>query len=62
MSVGRDDQGVKFPFLERRRKVRAKAGQLIAAGPRELRVENNPEYERFSVTLADPEGNEFCLV
>jgi glyoxalase superfamily protein len=60
--VGRDDQGVKFPFPERRRRVRAKADQLIAAGASELRVEDNPEYERFSVTLADPEGNEFCLV
>ena len=60
--VGRDDRGVKFPYEDRRRRVRAKADQLLAAGARELRSEVAPEYDRFCVTLADPEGNEFCLV
>jgi hypothetical protein len=60
--VGRDEEGVKSPYAERRKRVRAKADQLIAAGASELRVEDNPQYQRFSVTLADPEGNEFCLV
>jgi hypothetical protein len=60
--VGRDDAGAKLPYAERRRRVRAKADELIAAGASELRAEDTPEYERFFVTLADPEGNEFCLV
>jgi hypothetical protein len=60
--VGRDEKGAKFPYAERRQRVRAKADQLIAAGAGELRSEDSPQYERFSVTLADPEGNEFCLV
>jgi hypothetical protein len=60
--IGRDEQGVKSPYAERRSRVRAKADQLIDAGASELRVEDSPEYERFFVTLADPEGNEFCLV
>jgi hypothetical protein len=60
--VGRDERGVKFPYEDRCRLVRAKADQLIAAGASELRSEDSPQYERFSVTLADPEGNEFCLV
>jgi Glyoxalase-like domain len=60
--VGRDEQGVKFPYPVRRQRVRAKADQLIAAGASELRCEDAPEYGRFYVTLADPEGNEFCLV
>ena len=60
--VGRDEQGVKFPYAERRQRVRAKADRLIAAGASEIRCEDAPECGRFSVTLADPEGNEFCLV
>jgi Glyoxalase-like domain len=60
--VGRDDRGEKFPYEERRQRVRAKADELIAAGGTELRCEDNPQYQRFFVTLADPEGNEFCLV
>ena len=60
--VGRDEQGVKLPYAERRQRVRIKADQLIAAGASELRCEDAPEYGRFSMTLADPEGNEFCLV
>jgi hypothetical protein len=59
--VGRDERGLKLPYAERRQRVRAKADQLIAAGASELRCEDTPEYSRFSVTLADPEGNEFCL-
>ena len=59
--VGRDDHGVKLPYEERRRRVRAKADQLLAVGASELRLEDDPGYERFFVTLADPEGNEFCL-
>jgi hypothetical protein len=62
IQVGRDDGGVKLPYEERRRRVRAKADELIAARGRELRLEDNPTYERYFVTLADPEGNEFCLV
>jgi hypothetical protein len=60
--VGRDERGVKLPYAERRQRVRAKADQLIAAGASEIRCVDAPEYARFSVTLADPEGNEFCLV
>jgi hypothetical protein len=52
---------VKLPYAERRERVRAKADRLIAAGASEHRCEDAPEYARFSVTLADPEGNEFCL-
>ena len=59
--VGRDDEGVKLPYEERRQRVRAKADQLLAAGAIELRLEDDPGYERFFVTLGDPEGNEFCV-
>ena len=59
--VGRDDPGVKLPYEERHRRVRAKADRLLANGASELRSEDDPGYERFFVTLADPEGNEFCL-
>ena len=52
---------MKLPYAERRQRVRVKADQLIAAGASELRCEDAPEYGRFSVTLGDPEGNEFCL-
>jgi hypothetical protein len=59
--VGRDDQGVKLSYEERRQRVRGKADQLLAAGASELRLEDDPSYERFFVTLGDPEGNEFCV-
>ncbi len=60
--VGRDASGTKLPFEQRRRVVREKADQLMAAGATQIRVDDAPEYERFSIGLQDPEGNEFCLV
>lgn len=60
--VGRTETGEKLPYAERRDRVRAKADQLVGAGATEVRSEDAPEHERFAVTLADPEGNEFCLV
>jgi len=54
------NQGTReTPPDERRRNVEAEAERLKALGATELyRIDENGEYW---VTLADPEGNEFCL-
>ena len=54
--------GAKRPYDVRRPLIEAKAAELVAAGATVLRGNDEPEWDRFSVTLADPEGNEFCLM
>ncbi len=44
---------------ERRRRVDAEAERLTGIGGRTLWVNDSPQH--YSVTMADPEGNEFCL-
>ena len=60
--VGQDENGVKYPYAERAIRVRAKADALIAAGATEIGHVTAPEHDRFTVQLADPEGNELCLL
>jgi hypothetical protein len=44
---------------ERHANARTKAEQLIAAGA--TRLYEGEEYGQYWITLADPEGNEFCI-
>ena len=54
--------GAKRPYDQRRPLIEAKTAELVAAGATVLWRNDEPEWNRFSVTLADREGNEFCLV
>jgi hypothetical protein len=47
------------PLAERRAAIEAEADRLEAAGAGTLWVNDTPTH--YSVTMADPEGNEFCL-
>ncbi len=49
------------PIEERRRRIRAEAQRLIAAGARQLSELDPAGVDHYAITLADPEGNEFCL-
>jgi len=44
---------------ERHARTRARAEELIAAGATKLY--DGEEYGQYWITLADPEGNEFCI-
>jgi hypothetical protein len=55
------DDGSRLPFADRHAPVRAKADELVAAGGTILWVSDQPEHERFGITMTDPEGNVFCL-
>jgi hypothetical protein len=61
LDIGWADNGSRLPYAERTERVRAKADELIRAGATELRSQEEPEWDRYYVVLADPEGNEFCL-
>ena len=51
--------GRKVPLDERRRRIDAEAQRLLALGAtKEYALD---EDQHYSVTLSDPEGNEFCL-
>ena len=45
---------------EQQRRIRAAVPALVAAGATELYTNDDPDD--WFITLADPEGNEFCLV
>jgi hypothetical protein len=47
-------------YEERWERIRAAAVPLVEAGARELRRYDDPDD--YFIVLADPEGNEFCLV
>ncbi|MDQ1745136.1 MAG: hypothetical protein QOE23_3475 [Pseudonocardiales bacterium] len=49
------------PISERRRRIRGEAQRLVAAGARQLHEIDPDRVDHFAITLADPEGNEFCL-
>jgi hypothetical protein len=53
--------GHQVPVEERRRRIRAEAQRLVAAGARLLRELDTEGLDHFAITLLDPEGNEFCL-
>lgn len=55
--------GKQASVEERRRRVDAKADQLVQQGAQVLRVYDQPEREPdcYGVVMQDPEGNEFCL-
>lgn len=40
----------------------AKVAKLLAAGATTLRADDIPEEDHYAFVLADPEGNEFCVV
>jgi hypothetical protein len=61
LDIGWAADGTRLPYAERRVRVRAKADELIEAGATELRSQEEPEWDRYYVVLADPEDNEFCL-
>jgi Glyoxalase-like domain len=51
--------GPAAPLEEREAKAHAEAARLQSLGARQLWV--NDEWHGFSIVMADPEGNEFCL-
>ncbi|MDI2130325.1 VOC family protein [Yinghuangia seranimata] len=54
--------GRDVPLEVRTRRVADTVERLVAVGARVLRVSDEPEAGQYGVTLADPEGNEFCVV
>lgn len=53
--------GRGLPLAERRRRIEAEARRLVAAGARQLGELDQDGLDHYAITLADPEGNEFCL-
>lgn len=53
--------GRSVPLAQRRERVLAEEARLIEAGARRLHVLETEGLDHFGVTLADPEGNEFCI-
>ena len=51
--------GPGTPIEERRARSHAESQRLQALGARELWI--NDDWRGFSIVMADPEGNEFCL-
>ncbi|WP_307813045.1 VOC family protein [Micromonospora coerulea] len=51
-----------MPLPERRSRVDAEATRLVALGARALGRMDDPANSYYSVQLAGPEGNEFCVV
>jgi hypothetical protein len=54
--------GRSVPLAERRRRVDAKVAALVAAGASITRPADGRYPDHYAVLLADPEGNEFCVV
>ncbi len=53
--------GRSEPMASRRPVVEQRAAELIAAGGRVLYRNDGDYEEHYGVTMADPEGNEFCV-
>jgi len=53
--------GHQVPLPERRRRIEAEAQRLVRAGARRVAELDPDGVEHYAITLADPEGNEFCL-
>src|SRR5262245_29643000 len=54
--------GRSVPRTERRCRVGSLIAELSAAGATAIQVRDLPEQGRYSVLMADPEGNEFDVV
>jgi hypothetical protein len=54
--------GRSRPLAERRQRVDATVARLEAVGATVVRVTDSPEEDHYAVGMADPEGNEFCVV
>ncbi|TDB77029.1 VOC family protein [Micromonospora sp. KC723] len=53
--------GRTVPLPERRARVDAEVDRLVVLGARVLGAMDDPTNDYYSVQLADPEGNEFCV-
>lgn len=53
--------GRRTPIEERRRRIRAEADRLVAAGARLLTELDRGGLDHVAIVMQDPEGNEFCL-
>ncbi len=53
--------GRSEPMALRRERVDAEVARLVAAGATVLYPHDTPGVDHYAVTLADPEGNEFCV-
>jgi hypothetical protein len=51
--------GARTPLEERKAKAHAESARLQTLGARQLWI--NDQWSGFSIVMADPEGNEFCL-
>ena len=48
-------------YAVRRPLVEARVAELVVLGATAQRVTDEPEHDRYSVLMHDPEGNEFCV-
>ena len=53
--------GREVPIGSRRQRIEAEAERLVGAGATRIRTGELGGLDHYSVTLQDPEGNEFCL-
>jgi hypothetical protein len=53
--------GRSVPREVRRERVDAEVARLVGAGARVLSPHDTPGVDHYAVTMADPEGNEFCV-
>jgi Glyoxalase-like domain len=53
--------GRKVPLEQRRVRVDAKVAELVALGATALYPHDVEGLDHYAVTMADPEGNEFCV-
>ncbi|MDZ5445893.1 VOC family protein [Micromonospora sp. 4G57] len=53
--------GRAVPLPERRARIDAEVARLVKLGARVLGAMDDPENNYYSVQLADPEDNEFCV-
>jgi len=54
--------GRSVPLAQRRVRVDAEVARLTRLGAQVLSSMDDPQNEHYAVQLADPEGNEFCVV
>ncbi|MEV6970517.1 VOC family protein [Hamadaea sp. NPDC051192] len=53
--------GRTVPVAERRVRVDAKVAELVGLGATVLNTHDGEASDHYGVTMADPEGNEFCV-
>jgi hypothetical protein len=54
--------GRSVSLAQRRTRVDARVAELVGAGGAVVRVDDTNEADHYHVVMADPEGNEFCVV